>query len=399
LWAELFWLLSFRDGGRRIAGRHEVASLLYAWETCMKAVHHRFAVLDAWRGVAACLVTVFHFSLWQGFHSHFDHSVIVQQAWLMVDFFFVLSGFVITHAAFGKIRDAKTAISFMIRRFGRLWPLHVAILAVFVGIALGKPLAHGMPPAFDAFYVRAFVYYLLMIQSISIPIAQLWNTPAWSIGIEFYTYFVFTGVCLLAVRFRLSTIGPSLILIALSFVVLRPIGQVGSLSIFRCIYGFFIGHLTYLFWCRRKCHIAAMEWLAVALALAIILIAGGGMLTFFAPFIFAFLIWVFSAESGLISRLGKSSALQNLGAWSYSIYMTHYLAIHAFMGLRTWIDGHFGTHSAFETLWAGDAMTLLFLAFVILVSSVTYRTIEIPAKRFFYALAAGDRAVSEGSAT
>jgi peptidoglycan/LPS O-acetylase OafA/YrhL len=52
----------------------------------MKAVHHRFAVLDAWRGVAACVVALLHFTGWRA--SHLDGIAFVRYAWLMVDFFF-----------------------------------------------------------------------------------------------------------------------------------------------------------------------------------------------------------------------------------------------------------------------------------------------------------------------
>ena len=86
----------------------------------MKVLRHRFAVLDAYRGVAASVVAAYHFSLWRGFASHLDHSEIVHSSWMMVDFFFALSGFVISYAALERIRDARSATAFMIRRFGRI---------------------------------------------------------------------------------------------------------------------------------------------------------------------------------------------------------------------------------------------------------------------------------------
>src|SRR5258708_14456580 len=54
----------------------------------------RFRALDSWRGICALLVAAHHleargFIYWQP---------LVRNAWLFVDFFFVLSGFVIAHA-------------------------------------------------------------------------------------------------------------------------------------------------------------------------------------------------------------------------------------------------------------------------------------------------------------
>ena len=51
----------------------------------------RFEALDGWRGVCASLVVLFHF---HG-HSPIYSAALVRDSYLFVDFFFVLSGFVI----------------------------------------------------------------------------------------------------------------------------------------------------------------------------------------------------------------------------------------------------------------------------------------------------------------
>ena len=81
----------------------------------------RFHVLDAWRGIAALLVAL------ERLHAHgvFYSLPFVRNSYLFVDFFFVLSGFVIAHAYADKITDARSALTFALRRFGRLWPLHI----------------------------------------------------------------------------------------------------------------------------------------------------------------------------------------------------------------------------------------------------------------------------------
>ena len=53
-----------------------------------------FGVLDSWRGVAALLVALFHLNILSSIYSlHF-----IRNSYLFVDFFFVLSGFVISHS-------------------------------------------------------------------------------------------------------------------------------------------------------------------------------------------------------------------------------------------------------------------------------------------------------------
>jgi peptidoglycan/LPS O-acetylase OafA/YrhL len=80
----------------------------------------RFEVLDAWRGICACLVTLVHIPVAHTFYA--DRWFTNMQ--LFVDFFFVLSGFVICHAYATRVTDTRSAGGFMIRRFGRIWPLH-----------------------------------------------------------------------------------------------------------------------------------------------------------------------------------------------------------------------------------------------------------------------------------
>jgi peptidoglycan/LPS O-acetylase OafA/YrhL len=170
-----------------------------------------------------------------------------------------------------------------------------------------------------------------------------------------------------------------------------------SVSIFRCIYGFFIGHLTYLLWSRRKNRTPALEWLALGLSVAIVSFGEIKPLQFIAPLIFAFAVWVFAGESGLLSRLAKSPMMQMLGAWSYSIYMTHLLGIHILISILAWMDARFGMQ-AMKNIWTGDAAALLFLAAVVLLSSATYRYIENPARNYFNKLANGSAVpVSKGS--
>lgn len=246
----------------------------------------------------------------------------------------------ISHAALGKISDAKTAAAFMVRRFGRLWPLHLTMLALFVALALAKSAAtHGAVPAFASYHSLTSVFYnLLMIQGLDTEAAWAWNSPSWSIGVEFYTYFIFIGVCFLAARKRISTTGPAFVLIFLALAILVPKGTMESGNITRCILGFFAGHLTYLFWKRRKNHAPAMEWFALGLAVAIVSFGAITPLQFLAPLVFAFVVWVFAEEPGFLSRLGKSASMQKLGAWSYSIYMTHWLWIHVLVGIFS-MDG------------------------------------------------------------
>lgn len=88
----------------------------------------RYEILDGLRGVAAVMVIWFHF--FEGFaKSPVDQ--VVNHGYLAVDFFFVLSGFVIGYAYDGRWQSGLTARRFMLRRVIRLEPM--LVLAVALG--------------------------------------------------------------------------------------------------------------------------------------------------------------------------------------------------------------------------------------------------------------------------
>ena len=96
----------------------------------------RFAFLDTLRAAAAVLVLLLHAA--SGLHGGlFSH------AYLAVDFFFMLSGFVLSHAYDRRFADGMTVIDFMRRRLRRLWPTMAA------GILLGAVATWGRGAPLD----------------------------------------------------------------------------------------------------------------------------------------------------------------------------------------------------------------------------------------------------------
>src|SRR5262249_7832929 len=98
---------------------------------------HEFLALDAMRGIAAISVVFFHYGI--------DlHSQLMPNAPLAVDFFFVLSGFVVAHAYEKRLLAGWSLRSFAVHRLIRLWPLYLFALALPVA-AMVFEVALGMP--------------------------------------------------------------------------------------------------------------------------------------------------------------------------------------------------------------------------------------------------------------
>ena len=84
----------------------------------------RYEILDGLRGVAAVMVVAFHI-LETHATSHLDQ--IINHGYLAVDFFFVLSGFVIGYAYDDRWAKGMSFGTFFKRRLIRLQPMVIPV--------------------------------------------------------------------------------------------------------------------------------------------------------------------------------------------------------------------------------------------------------------------------------
>ena len=345
----------------------------------------RFDVLDALRGLCALLVVFFHLPV----SSHLHPLALFRHGYLFVDFFFVLSGFVIAHAYGGRLGSVKDLGPFVIKRLGRVWPLHAVMLAAFVGLELCRLWFHfdaATPFARDR-SVEALVTNLLLIQSFNIHPYLTWNGPAWSISVEMGAYVVFAAIMVLAPR-RFTAIS-LLLIVAGALIVLtqstRFMNTTYNFGFPRAVYGFFLGCLVHRIWLMKPPTFAPV--VAGWLQLICLVVVGAyvsyaqGPWTVAAPLFFAVSIWIFAEERGLVSRILSVRPMLALGHWSYSIYMIHMFVITIMLilarKLRIMPDGR---RIDFGSPWLNDLFALAVIGLIIGLSVLTYRLVEIPGR-------------------
>ena len=344
------------------------------------ALPSRFRSLDAWRGVCALLVVLFHAPTLHVFKDAAGFANLQ----LCVDFFFVLSGFVISHAYRGRLKQGSDGLKFMLARLQRLWPLHVVVLAACVILELMK-LGYGYAnpnfgldaaPFSEGRTATEIVTNLLFLQAFGLHSALTWNGPSWSIAVEFWTSAIFALAVLFAPRGRNWVF---LALVVSSAVVLAIVSPTTlfvshSWSLFRCLVGFFTGCLVYdlrLRFPAPALPFGAAEIICAVAAAAFVVLTPQGPAHLAAPLVFAPLIYVFSFERGLLSNVLKTNIPQALGRWSFSIYMTHMLIFQLMRTFGALAEHKFGVnavvfHNGDKLVMIGTGWTALFATLAII---------------------------------
>ncbi|ADL01000.1 acyltransferase 3 [Brevundimonas subvibrioides ATCC 15264] len=345
----------------------------------------RFEALDSLRGICAVLVVMFHMPV----ASHWRDWGLVQHGYLFVDYFFVLSGFVIAHAYAGRLTTPREAGRFMVRRLGRVWPLHALMLAAFIGLELARLFFQidGATPFVRDRSVEAIFANLLLVQAWHVLPSLTWNGPAWTLSAEVACYLIFAGLVLVAPR-RFRWIGAVLALIGAVLVLAyarRWMNTTYDFAVPRAVYGFFLGCLLQGVWTRiPRLGGSAATALEVAAVVAICVFIGWatGPVTVAVTLIFVAVVWVFAGEEGALSRVLDHPALVTLGRWSFAIYMVHMFVLTVLMIVARkldWVPG--GRRIDFGSVWINDLFAVALFGLILVLALVAHRLVETPAQR------------------
>lgn len=355
-------------------------------------MNKRFEALDAFRGLCAIAVVIFHMHI-LGSISELDFF---RGSSIFVEFFFVLSGFVLAHGYGFKISLGFNA--FIKARFFRLYPLHFFMFVVFVILEFAKLFAHkysgitfNSAPFAEAAAVSEMIPNLLLIQAwLPFTNSMSFNYTSWSISIEFYLYIVlFISIILFKSNRIISWLFISLISLSLIFLNSNILTDKAQSGLF-CFFG---GAFVYSIY-RKVSHCSLSYMLGsiiefILLILIVLVVQSKFELRdIFAPILFSFVILFFAFEFGLFSKILKFKFLQYIGKLSYSIYMTHAAVIFCLISFAILLQKFTGAEIApmlegrrvlsFGNELLNNSVVFIVLFLVICISSFTYKCIEIP---------------------
>ncbi len=307
------------------------------------------------------------------------------------------------HAYGQKSLDFLRFKRFLISRTFRIFPLHIVMLIFFIFLEILKYIAglkgyNFSTPAFSGNNTpSAILPNLFLIEEwLGKPGTgtRSFNTPTWSISIEYYTYLIFGSILLFIPGIKKYLF---IFLSILSFVALENHYPYLNNSIFRGLSCFFIGCLCYLVYLEiGKLKLTTkifylLEVVSIGIAGAIF------------PFDFAYkdvvitlsfclVVISFSFDRGIISAFLKTKIMNHVGKLSYSIYLTHYAILNvilSFAMIAGKISGNnftptFGNNiqTMERYIASGNSLidnfiVILIIAIVLFISGLTYSFIEL----------------------
>lgn len=376
------------------------------------------------RGVAALMVVLLHADLFVAPLVDSRNSLLVKKWYLLVDFFFILSGFVISHVyacefdrdPAGRLNANEShSISaafkrFVVARFARLYPLQV-LTTVWVFAAYGclKWLQHPLPYEVEKFFAwPGFFTSLVFAQSLGLHDTWAGNGPSWSVSTEWWTYLVFPVlVARGAMRGRTSLV-LACSFIGLSYLVIEywlttncslfaddrltymrgTLGTTFDFGLLRCAAGFVLGMLVYRGYLQRS---AWHRWIGASLTFvgltslaALCMHCGANDVLTVA--LFALMIWSAAANSGRLKQICEQRWLQRLGDWSYAIYLGHFPVLCSMQVIRDAIQGPptvAGSLPPITRPWLEAwTLALAWLVLTIGVAALLHHGFEVPARRW-----------------
>ena len=162
----------------------------------MPPMKSHYEALDGLRGTAALCVLMFHF--WEMMVPDIAHNP-MGHAFLAVDFFFALSGFVLGHAYDARLaphagaREALTLTGFFKRRLIRLHPMVLAALAISVTVYMLDPFVGDTQRIGEKISLAAFAgtiaLSILLLPTPNVPNSfgetHSLNGPCWTLFQEY----------------------------------------------------------------------------------------------------------------------------------------------------------------------------------------------------------------------
>ena len=344
--------------------------------------------LTSLRFIAAFWVVLFHFRHSLSFNVD-SFTPLFEKGEIAVDFFFVLSGFVLAYVYLGSVeRQRFSSRDFLLRRFARIYPMHLATLGLLTLWAVGGMSAGPGGAKLNLDYLPA---NLLLVHAWGVTKALSFNGPSWSISAEWFAYLGFPVVAGLMVTrrwpLRAWLIG-ALLLLGVSWVAApaltgRELTQLTyDFGVARIAPEFTLGMIACCQFRRRRPSLRLSRILTLGCGCGLLLAAALDvpqvlLVGLCPPLIFGAAGLSAHGRDGILA----SPALLYLGEVSYSVYLIHPLVRRVWSAVGARLV-HPATAVGLDLLWLACGLVAVLGA-----AMLCYHWIELPSRQLLVAKA------------
>ena len=295
----------------------------------------RIVSLDGLRGIFCLLIVFEHYSPVY-LPSIIYEFPLIRHSYIVVDFFFVLSGYILALKYWDNIIDFKSLKKFYLKRLFRLYPLVLLTSSLMFLIELithfnfknVKNEAIGINEIFLRYFNDIF-----LINSSNVLGAYAMNIPSWSISAEFFCYLLF-GVYLLWFKKVKYLMHFSLLV----FIIISLYNNIGfstfKFGYIRGIISFLIGVIlfkeekSFNFNSRKNYQYIIIILFSISLyLLKLKIVALNSFLSIALPFFFMLSIHNILTCKGFLTKFLNAPLITRIGELSFSIYLNHFLVV------------------------------------------------------------------------
>lgn len=367
-------------------------------------LHHAkyLSNLTPLRGIAALLVAIFHFEMAIARFVPAQQTMFFEKCYLMVDLFFIMSGFIMFHVYGGTFKlsiQKKSFRQFIVARFARIYPLHFFSLLLLIVFVLLLP--HGDAQAKLIENPAALPSNFLLIHSFYTTNIYSWNIPSWSISAEWWCYLIFPLLALFINTKKIPAIIIFILLIAASYYsimyllprknplhpslpVAHNINSTYDYGFLRGLAGFMCGIIVYqVYQISSLKKIIRKDFFSILILLLMIAALHFAVNDVVTVILFALLVLCFASNNELIHKACNNRVMQFLGDISFSIYMMQiFFQVPFAHGFR--LPGVIGTGRGKLNIdfSSGLMYCSIYILLLIGVSALTFYTIEKPCRKY-----------------
>lgn len=369
----------------------------------MMNAHPYINNLTALRGIAAVWVALFHLNaaILNIQLPHFA-GMLIGNGYLMVDLFFIMSGFVIMYVygeGFSRQITSPGLNQFYIARFARIYPLHLFTLVLLVA---DRWLFNDWSTVGDP---AAIPVHILLLQSFGLQKVLTWNGPSWSISAEWYICMFFPWMALFYHQRRKTASLVFFVIITASYLFLLsrsgPIAithpsrwlrysmDIIAYGFLRGAGGFILGILIFGIYANdRARNVFSKDIVTYGMIVITLYCLYKNISDVLSILTFPGLVLSFAANKGSLYRVCSFRSIQFLGKISYSIYLMQLIVIHFFLaGLRSHASF---TGFPFPGTFPMSFRVLYQAAFLLILTAtatITYYGIEDPCRKYLRRMA------------